>query len=58
MIEEVYELEPKDVVKEEIDKGKIIMENKDGEEKDISIDEFEEEEVRLSVPRLYIQNVC
>lgn len=43
MIEEVYELDPKDVVKEEIAKGKLIMETKDGEEKAISIDELEED---------------
>ena len=43
MIEEVYELDPKDVVKEEISKGKLIMETKDGEEKAISIDELEED---------------
>ena len=33
MIKEVYELDPKDVVKEEISKGKLIMETADGEEK-------------------------
>lgn len=43
MIEDVYDLDPSDVVKEEIAKGKLIMETKDGEEKGISIDELEEE---------------
>ncbi len=41
MIEEIYELNPKDVVKEEISKGKLIIKTKDGE-KAIAIDELEE----------------
>ncbi len=43
MIEDVYELDPKDVVKEEIAKGNLIMETADGEEKGINIEELEEE---------------
>ena len=42
MIKEVYELDPKDVVKEEISKGKLIMETADGE-KGFKIDELEEQ---------------
>lgn len=42
MIEDVYELDPKDVVKEEIAKGKLIMETAEGE-KGIKIDELEEQ---------------
>lgn len=41
MIEEVYEMDPNTVLKEEISKGKLIMETAD-EEKGISIDELEE----------------
>ncbi|WP_458456688.1 Coenzyme F420 hydrogenase/dehydrogenase, beta subunit C-terminal domain [Methanobrevibacter sp.] len=40
MIRDVYELDPKDVIKEEISKGKLIMETADGE-KGIKIDELE-----------------
>ena len=43
MIEEVYELDPKDVVKEEISKGKLIMETADGEEKGFGIEDLEED---------------
>lgn len=43
MIEDVYELDPKDVVKEEIAKGNLIMETADGEEKGFNIEELEEE---------------
>ncbi len=42
MIELFYEVDPKDVVKEEIDKGKFIIELKNGEHKAIKIDELEE----------------
>lgn len=42
MIEDVYELDPKSVVKEEIAKGNLIMETADGEEKAFKIDELEE----------------
>ena len=42
MIRDVYELDPADVIKEEISKGKLIMETADGE-KAISIDELEED---------------
>ena len=31
MIEDVYELDPKDIIKEEISKGKLIMETAEGE---------------------------
>ncbi|WP_407421614.1 Coenzyme F420 hydrogenase/dehydrogenase, beta subunit C-terminal domain [Methanobrevibacter sp.] len=41
MIRDVYELDPKDVIKEEISKGKLIMETADGE-KGFKIDELEE----------------
>lgn len=43
MIRDVYEMDPNDVVKEEIAKGKLIMETKDGEEKGFSIEELEED---------------
>ena len=43
MIKEVYELDPKDVVKEEISKGKLIMETADGEEKGFGIEDLEED---------------
>ena len=43
MIKDVYEMDPADIVKEEISKGKLIMETKDGEEKGFSIDELEED---------------
>ena len=42
MIRDVYELDPADVIKEEISKGKLIMETADGE-KAISIDELEKD---------------
>ncbi|MBP2144227.1 formate dehydrogenase subunit beta [Methanococcus voltae] len=42
MIELFYEVDPFDVIKEEIDKGKFIIEMKDGTEKAIKIDELEE----------------
>lgn len=42
MIKEVYELDPNKIVKEEISKGKLIMETEDGEEKGFSIDDLEE----------------
>ncbi|MGD9627549.1 MAG: Coenzyme F420 hydrogenase/dehydrogenase, beta subunit C-terminal domain [Methanobacteriales archaeon] len=41
MIEEVYEMDPEDVIKEEIAKGQLIIETSDIE-KGISIDELEE----------------
>jgi len=43
MIQEKFGINPDDVVKEEIDKGKFIVFTKDGEEKGISMDELEEE---------------
>ncbi|MCC7553930.1 MAG: Coenzyme F420 hydrogenase/dehydrogenase, beta subunit C-terminal domain [Methanobacteriaceae archaeon] len=43
MFELFYEVDPNDVVKEEIDKGQIIIELKDGTEKGIKIDDLEEE---------------
>lgn len=43
MIRDVYEMDPNDVVKEEIAKGKLIMETQDGEEKGFSIEELEED---------------
>jgi len=43
MIEDVYDMDPTEIAKEEIAKGKLIMETKDGEEKGISIDELEKE---------------
>ena len=42
MIRDVYDLDPKDVIKEEIAKGKLIMETADGE-KAFKIDELEEQ---------------
>ena len=42
MIRDVYELDPKDVIKEEIAKGNLIMETADGE-KAFKIDELEEQ---------------
>lgn len=42
MFKEVYELDPKDIVKEEIDKGQIIAILEDGTEKGIKIDDLEE----------------
>ncbi|MDG6251341.1 Coenzyme F420 hydrogenase/dehydrogenase, beta subunit C-terminal domain [Methanocalculus sp.] len=43
MIKEKFEVDPADVVKEEIDKGQFIIVTKDGQHKGISIDELEEE---------------
>jgi formate dehydrogenase subunit beta len=43
MIREVYGLDPQDVVKEEISKGNLIMETKEGEEVAYNIEELEEE---------------
>jgi len=42
MIEIFYEVDPEDVVKEEIDKGKFIIELKDGTHKSVEIDELED----------------
>ncbi|MDP2217755.1 MAG: Coenzyme F420 hydrogenase/dehydrogenase, beta subunit C-terminal domain [Methanolobus sp.] len=42
MLIRMYEIDPEDVVGEEIEKGKLIFKTKDGEEKAISIDELEE----------------
>ena len=43
MIAEKFEIDPNDVVKEEIDKGQFIVVTKDGQHKGISMDELEEE---------------
>lgn len=43
MIEKFYELDPDIVVKEEIAKGNLIIETADNEEKEISIDDLEDE---------------
>ncbi|MDN7012744.1 formate dehydrogenase [Methanoculleus sp. FWC-SCC3] len=43
MIAEKFEVDPDDVVKEEIDKGQFIIVTKDGQHKGISMDELEEE---------------
>ncbi|WP_321423402.1 Coenzyme F420 hydrogenase/dehydrogenase, beta subunit C-terminal domain [uncultured Methanobacterium sp.] len=43
MIELFYQIDPADVVKEEIDKGKFIIELKDGSHKDLKIDDLEDE---------------
>jgi len=43
MMEEFYEVDPDTVVKEEIAKGKLIVETADGTEKEIPIDDLEEE---------------
>jgi formate dehydrogenase subunit beta len=42
MLAEMYDIDPDDVVGEEIEKGKLIFKTKDGNEKAISIDELEE----------------
>ncbi|MDR3291024.1 MAG: Coenzyme F420 hydrogenase/dehydrogenase, beta subunit C-terminal domain [Methanobrevibacter sp.] len=42
MFELFYEVNPDDVIKEEIDKGQIIIELKDGTEKGVKIDDLEE----------------
>ena len=41
MIELYYDVDPKDVVSEEINKGKFIIELANGEEKDVKIDDLE-----------------
>ncbi|MBN2733911.1 MAG: Coenzyme F420 hydrogenase/dehydrogenase, beta subunit C-terminal domain [Methanomicrobiaceae archaeon] len=43
MIQEKFELNPDDIIKEEIDKGQFIVVTKDHEHKGIKIDELEEE---------------
>jgi len=43
MIDLFYEVDPDDVIKEEIDKGKFIIELKDGSHKAVEIDELEEQ---------------
>jgi len=43
MIELFYEVDPADVVKEEIDKGQFIIELKDGTHKSVKIDDLEEQ---------------
>ncbi|MGL6298104.1 MAG: Coenzyme F420 hydrogenase/dehydrogenase, beta subunit C-terminal domain, partial [Methanobacteriaceae archaeon] len=43
MISNFYEIDPDDVVKEEIAKGNLIIETNNNEEKEISIDTLEEE---------------
>jgi len=43
MLDVMYKLDPNDIEGEEIDKGKLIFETKDGEEHAIKIDELEEE---------------
>ncbi|WP_333582708.1 Coenzyme F420 hydrogenase/dehydrogenase, beta subunit C-terminal domain [Methanoculleus bourgensis] len=43
MIAEKFEVDPDDVVKEEIDKGQFIIVTKDGQHKGISMDELEDE---------------
>lgn len=43
MIKLFYEIDPEDVVSEEINKGKFIVELKDGTEKSIKIDDLEDE---------------
>ncbi|MDO5850921.1 MAG: Coenzyme F420 hydrogenase/dehydrogenase, beta subunit C-terminal domain [Methanobacteriaceae archaeon] len=43
MIKLFYDTDPQDVVKEEIDKGKFIIELKDGTEKSVKIDDLEDE---------------
>ncbi|MBW6519033.1 MAG: Coenzyme F420 hydrogenase/dehydrogenase, beta subunit C-terminal domain [ANME-2 cluster archaeon] len=42
MLADMYDIDPDDVVGEEIEKGKLIFKTKDGKEKAISIDELEE----------------
>ncbi len=42
MVSEMYDLDPDDVVGEEIEKGKLIFKTKDNTEKGIKIDELEE----------------
>ncbi len=43
MIETYYDVNPSDVISEEIDKGKFIIELKDGSEKAVKIDDLEAE---------------
>ena len=43
MVEKFYQLDPDSVVKEEIAKGNLVIETTDNEEKEISIDDLEEE---------------
>ena len=43
MIEKFYEIDPENVVKEEIAKGNLVIETADNEEKEISIDVLEDE---------------
>ena len=43
MIRLFYELDPEDIVSEEINKGKFIVELKDGSEKSIKMDDLEDE---------------
>lgn len=43
MIKLFYDVNPEDVVKEEINKGQFIIELKDGEEKSVKIDDLEDE---------------
>jgi formate dehydrogenase (coenzyme F420) beta subunit len=43
MIRQFYDIDPDDVVKEEIAKGKLIVLTKDGQRKEVSIDTLEEE---------------
>jgi formate dehydrogenase subunit beta len=42
MLVNMYDIDPEDVVGEEIEKGKLIFKTKDGEEKAISIDDLED----------------
>lgn len=42
MLVEMYDIDPEDVVGEDIEKGKLIFKTKNGEEKAIAIDELEE----------------
>lgn len=42
MLIKMYEIDPEDVVGEEIEKGKLIFKTKSGEEKSIAIDKLEE----------------
>jgi len=42
MLVEMYDIDPEDVVGEDIEKGKLIFRTKNGEEKAIAIDELEE----------------
>jgi formate dehydrogenase subunit beta len=43
MIRQFYDIDPDDVVKEEIAKGKLILQTKDGQHKEVAIDTLEEE---------------